>query len=208
MRGTPARASRRRGKSFSKGTFSSREMSTIEGAGSEITRVGYLRRSWSKPAPSSGRFDALRVLCGRVCRSGTLDEADIRMAASTPAAPTHRSTGRRRDACLWRPHASRARGATPTASSIKSSLKFAFQALRISTGRPDGSTILPEATAASPSTSARSNSLPSSDGAAPPMREFKHAFALEMLNLSASHSRLRVFDEVAVLLATSTRRAA
>ena len=31
------------------------------------------------------------------------------------------------------------------ASTSKSSLKFAFQAFRISTGRPDGSTILPEA---------------------------------------------------------------
>ena len=61
-----------------------REMSTIEGAGSEITRVEYLS-SVLVEAGTVERTDVDAILARfdelDVCRSGTLDEADIRMAA-------------------------------------------------------------------------------------------------------------------------------
>ena len=60
------------------------EMSTIEGAGSEITRVQYLS-SVLVEAGTVERTDVNAILARfdelDVCRSGTLDEADIRMAA-------------------------------------------------------------------------------------------------------------------------------
>ena len=60
------------------------EMSTIEGAGSEITRVEYLS-SVLVEAGTVERTDVDAILARfdelDVCRSGTLDEADIRMAA-------------------------------------------------------------------------------------------------------------------------------
>ena len=82
-----ARAVAAKKKSFSHRELSPemiREMSTIEGAGSEITRVEYLSSVFVEAGTVErtdvdailARFDELDV-----CRSGTLDEADIRMAA-------------------------------------------------------------------------------------------------------------------------------
>ena len=60
------------------------EMSTIEGAGSEITRVEYLSSVLAE-ADTVERTDVDAILARfdelDVCRSGALDEADIRMAA-------------------------------------------------------------------------------------------------------------------------------